>query len=119
MRNRWRADLLRRGGYTASACRAAGYTAAELFPPEVPIIFAFHGYPWLVHRLTYQREGQQKMHVRGYKEKVNIDTPLELAIRNETDRFSLAIAATTESAAQQNAESNLEDSSVIYNSAFF
>lgn len=50
-------------------------------------------YPWLVHRLAYARPGAKNLHVRGYREKGNIDTPLELAIRNETDRFSLAIAA--------------------------
>lgn len=73
-----------------------GLTAAEygaIFTTNKPVIFNFHSYPWLVHRLTYKREGQHLMHVRGYKEKGNIDTPLELAIRNETDRFSLAIAA--------------------------
>lgn len=47
----------------------------------------------MIHRLTYGRPGQNLMHVRGYKEKGNIDTPLELAIRNETDRFSIAILA--------------------------
>lgn len=73
-----------------------GMTAAEygaIFTTNKPVIFNFHSYPWLVHRLTYQREGQQLMHVRGYKEKGNIDTPLELAIRNEADRYSLAVAA--------------------------
>ncbi|KAK3673260.1 hypothetical protein LTR78_006805 [Recurvomyces mirabilis] len=73
-----------------------GTTAEEyaaVFTNNKPVIFNFHSYPWLVHRLTYQREGQHLMHVRGYKEKGNIDTPLELAIRNEADRFSLAIAA--------------------------
>jgi len=49
--------------------------------------------PWLVHRLTYRRPGQHNIHVRGYKEKGNINTPLELAIQNQTDRFSLAIDA--------------------------
>ncbi|KAI7169428.1 hypothetical protein KC352_g25230, partial [Hortaea werneckii] len=78
-------------GYHPHGLTAREYAA--LFTTDRPCIFAFHSYPWLVHRLTYQREGQQKMHVRGYKEKGNIDTPLELAIRNETDRFSLAIAA--------------------------
>jgi xylulose-5-phosphate/fructose-6-phosphate phosphoketolase len=66
---------------------------AALFTLDKPVVFAFHSYPWLVHRLTYNRPGQQLMHVRGYKEKGNIDTPLELAIRNEADRFSLAILA--------------------------
>jgi len=53
----------------------------------------FHSYPWLVHRLTYRRKGQHNITVRGYMEKGNIDTPLELAIRNGTDRYSLAMAA--------------------------
>jgi xylulose-5-phosphate/fructose-6-phosphate phosphoketolase len=56
-------------------------------------IFNFHSYRWPIHRLTYRRAGQHNIHVRGYKEKGNIDTPLELAIRNQTDRFSLAIDA--------------------------
>ena len=64
-----------------------------IFTNDRPVVFNFHSYPWLIHRLTYNRLGQQKMHVRGYKEKGNIDTPLELAIRNEVDRFSLAILA--------------------------
>lgn len=74
-----------------------GLTDAEwtaLFTEDKPIIFNFHSYPWLVHRLTYKRPGAYKnLHVSGYKEKGNIDTPLELAIRNNTDRFSLAINA--------------------------
>lgn len=74
-----------------------GLTDAEwsaLFTPDKPIIFNFHSYPWLVHRLTYKRPGaHQNLHVRGYTEKGNIDTPLELAIRNQTDRFSLAMDA--------------------------
>ncbi|EFX00896.1 xylulose-5-phosphate phosphoketolase [Grosmannia clavigera kw1407] len=64
-----------------------------LFTDDKPIIFNFHSYPWLVHRLTYKRPGSTNIHVRGYKEKGNIDTPLELAIRNQTDRFSLAMDA--------------------------
>jgi xylulose-5-phosphate/fructose-6-phosphate phosphoketolase len=64
-----------------------------LFTPDTPVIFNFHSYPWLIHRLTYRRPGQHNIHVRGYKEKGNINTPLELAIQNQTDRFSLAIDA--------------------------
>ncbi|KAL2847201.1 XFP N-terminal domain-containing protein [Aspergillus pseudoustus] len=64
-----------------------------IFTIDKPIIFNFHSYPWLVHRLTYKRPGQHHLHVRGYKEKGNIDTPFELAVRNQTDRFSLAIDA--------------------------
>ncbi len=57
------------------------------------MIFNFHGYPWLIHRLAYRRTNHANLHVRGYKEKGNINTPLELAIANEIDRFSLAIDA--------------------------
>ncbi|EJU05860.1 D-xylulose 5-phosphate/D-fructose 6-phosphate phosphoketolase [Dacryopinax primogenitus] len=67
------------------------YTA--IFTDDKPIIFNFHSYPWLIHRMTYKRPGNLNLHVRGYKEKGNIDTPLELAIRNQTDRFSLAMDA--------------------------
>ncbi len=63
----------------------------SLFTVDKPIIFAFHGYPWLIHRLTYKRSNHNNLHVRGYKEKGNINTPLELAIQNEIDRFTLAI----------------------------
>ncbi|GKU00222.1 phosphoketolase [Fusarium langsethiae] len=73
-----------------------GLTDSEwtsLFTDDTPVIFNFHSYPWMVHRLTYKRPGSRNLHVRGYKEKGNIDTPLELAIRNQTDRFSLAIDA--------------------------
>ena len=66
---------------------------AALFTADKPVVFNFHGYPWLIHRLTYRRPGQHNIHVRGYKEQGNINTPLELAIRNQTDRFSLAIDA--------------------------
>jgi xylulose-5-phosphate/fructose-6-phosphate phosphoketolase len=57
------------------------------------VVFNFHAYPWLIHRLTYRRPGQHHIHVRGYKEHGNINTPLELAILNQTDRFTLAIDA--------------------------
>ncbi|MBV8360715.1 MAG: phosphoketolase family protein [Deltaproteobacteria bacterium] len=64
-----------------------------LFTSDKPVVFNFHSYPWLIHRLTYRRPSQRNIHVRGYKEKGNINTPLELAIQNQTDRFSLAIDA--------------------------
>lgn len=63
----------------------------SLFTVDKPIIFNFHGYPWLIHRLAYRRTNHRNLHVRGYKEKGNINTPLELAINNNIDRFSLAI----------------------------
>ena len=65
----------------------------SLFTTDKPIIFNFHGYPWLIHRLAYRRANHRNLHVRGYKEKGNINTPMELAINNQTDRFSLAIDA--------------------------
>jgi xylulose-5-phosphate/fructose-6-phosphate phosphoketolase len=65
----------------------------SLFTVDKPIIFNFHGYPWLIHRLAYRRKNHGNLHVRGYKEKGNINTPLELAINNQIDRFSLAIDA--------------------------
>jgi len=63
----------------------------SLFTKDKPIIFNFHGYPWLIHRLTYRRSNHKNLHVRGYKEKGNINTPLDLAIQNQIDRFSLAM----------------------------
>ncbi len=63
----------------------------SLFTTDKPIIFNFHGYACLIHRLTYRRTNHRNLHVRGYKEKGNINTPLELAINNQVDRFSLAI----------------------------
>jgi xylulose-5-phosphate/fructose-6-phosphate phosphoketolase len=63
----------------------------SLFTKDKPVIFNFHGYPWLIHKFTYRRNNHANIHVRGYKEKGNINTPLELAIRNQVDRFNLAI----------------------------
>jgi len=63
----------------------------SLFTKDKPVIFNFHGYPWLIHKFTYRRTNHSNIHVRGYKEKGNINTPLELAIRNQVDRFDLAI----------------------------
>ncbi|MEO0520355.1 MAG: phosphoketolase family protein [Cyanobacteria bacterium P01_A01_bin.116] len=63
----------------------------SLFTPDKPVIFNFHGYPWLIHKLVYRRSNQERIHVRGYKEKGNINTPLELAINNQIDRFNLVI----------------------------
>jgi len=63
----------------------------SLFTQDKPVIFAFHGYPWLIHRLAYRRRNHNNMHVHGYREKGNINTPLDLAIENQIDRFSLAI----------------------------
>ena len=63
----------------------------SLFTLDKPVIFNFHGYASLIHKLTYSRTNHENMHVHGYKEKGNINTPLELAILNQVDRFDLAI----------------------------
>jgi xylulose-5-phosphate/fructose-6-phosphate phosphoketolase len=63
----------------------------SLFTTDKPIIFNFHGYPWLIHKLAYRRTNHDNLHVRGYKEKGNINTPLDLAMLNQIDRFNLAI----------------------------
>ncbi|MBX3024634.1 phosphoketolase family protein [bacterium] len=60
-----------------------------LFTVDKPIIFAFHGYPWLIHRLTYRRSGHDNLHVRGYKEEGTTTTPFDMVVRNQLDRFSL------------------------------
>jgi xylulose-5-phosphate/fructose-6-phosphate phosphoketolase len=62
----------------------------ELFTRDRPIIFAFHGYPWLIHRLTYRRTNHDNLHVRGYKEEGTITTPFDMTVLNDLDRFHLA-----------------------------
>ncbi|OGJ57492.1 phosphoketolase [Candidatus Peribacteria bacterium RIFCSPHIGHO2_01_FULL_54_22] len=62
---------------------------ARLFTTDKPIVFAFHGYPWLIHRLTYRRKSSQNIHVRGYKEEGATTTPFDMVVRNYLDRFHL------------------------------
>jgi xylulose-5-phosphate/fructose-6-phosphate phosphoketolase len=62
-----------------------------LFTTSKPIVFAYHGYPWLIHRLTYRRHNHDNLHVRGYKEEGTITTPFDMAVLNELDRFHLAL----------------------------
>ncbi len=91
----------------------------SLFTVDKPVIFNFHGYPWLIHRLAYRRTNHSNMHVRGYKEKGNINTPMELAINNEIDRFSLAMDAidrTPQTAANRRAREG-DDSAICRSSA--
>jgi xylulose-5-phosphate/fructose-6-phosphate phosphoketolase len=64
-----------------------------LFPPNVPAIFAFHGYPWLIHRLTYRRHNHDGLHVRGYKEEGTTTTPFDMCVLNNIDRFQLTFDA--------------------------
>jgi xylulose-5-phosphate/fructose-6-phosphate phosphoketolase len=62
-----------------------------LFTTDKPIIFAFHGYPWLIHRLAYRRTNHANLHVRGYKEEGTVTTPFDMALRNDLDRFHLVM----------------------------
>ena len=63
----------------------------SLITADEPVVFNFHGYPWLIHRLAYSRTNHKNLHVRGYKERGNINTPMGLAVENEVDRFTLAV----------------------------
>jgi xylulose-5-phosphate/fructose-6-phosphate phosphoketolase len=60
-----------------------------LFTRDKPVIFAFHGYPWLIHRLTYRRHNHENLHVRGYKEEGTTTTPFDMVVLNDLDRFHL------------------------------
>ncbi len=62
-----------------------------IFTADQPVIFAYHGYPWLIHRLTYRRNGHDNIHVRGYKEEGTTTTPFDMVMLNDLDRFHLVI----------------------------
>jgi xylulose-5-phosphate/fructose-6-phosphate phosphoketolase len=62
-----------------------------LFTPDRPVIFAYHGYPWLIHRLTYRRTGHANIHVRGYIEEGTTTTPFDMVVMNNMDRFHLVM----------------------------
>jgi len=62
-----------------------------LFTVDKPVIFAYHGYPWLIHRLTYRRQGHDNLHVRGYKEEGTVTTPFDMVVLNDMDRFHLVM----------------------------
>ena len=63
----------------------------SLFTTDKPVIFAYHGYPWLIHRLTYRRHNHDNLHVRGYKEEGTTTTPFEMTVMNDMDRYHLVI----------------------------
>jgi xylulose-5-phosphate/fructose-6-phosphate phosphoketolase len=63
----------------------------DIFTPDKPVIFAYHGYPWLVHRLTYRRTNHNNIHVRGYKEEGTTTTPFDMVMLNDLDRFHLVM----------------------------
>jgi xylulose-5-phosphate/fructose-6-phosphate phosphoketolase len=69
--------------------RAANYLSVGQITQGKPILFAFHGYPWLIHRLTYRRTNHHNLHVRGYKEEGTTTTPFDMAVLNDLDRFHL------------------------------
>jgi xylulose-5-phosphate/fructose-6-phosphate phosphoketolase len=62
----------------------------SIFTKHRPVVFAYHGYPWLIHRLTYRRTNHHNIHVRGYKEEGTTTTPFDMTVRNDLDRFHLA-----------------------------
>jgi xylulose-5-phosphate/fructose-6-phosphate phosphoketolase len=62
-----------------------------IFTTDKPIVFAYHGYPWLIHRLTYRRKGHANLHVRGYKEEGTTTTPFDMVMLNDLDRYHLVI----------------------------
>ena len=64
-----------------------------LFTTDKPIIFAYHGYPWLIHRLTYRRTNHKNLHVRGYKEEGTTTTPFDMVVLNRISRYHLAMMA--------------------------
>jgi xylulose-5-phosphate/fructose-6-phosphate phosphoketolase len=71
----------------------SNYEFDTLFTTDKPIIFAYHGYPWLIHRLTYRRTNHKNLHVRGYKEEGTTTTPFDMLVRNELDRYHLVADA--------------------------
>jgi len=84
-------DLMR---LQPSAEHPVGLSDAEfdaLFTVDRPIIFAYHGYPWLIHRLTYRRTNHGNLHVRGYKEEGTTTTPFDMVVMNDMDRFHLVM----------------------------
>jgi xylulose-5-phosphate/fructose-6-phosphate phosphoketolase len=84
-------DLMR---LQAAAEHPHGMSDAEydaLFTPDKPVIFAYHGYPTLIHRLTYRRTGHHNLHVRGYKEEGTTTTPFDMLVLNDMDRFHLVM----------------------------
>jgi xylulose-5-phosphate/fructose-6-phosphate phosphoketolase len=71
-----------------------GFSDAEfdgLFTTNRPVVFAYHGYPWLIHRLTYRRTNHENLHVRGYKERGTTTTPFDMVMLNDLDRFHLVL----------------------------
>ena len=84
-------DLMRLQPDTEHPHGLSDHEFDALFPPSTPIVFAYHGYPWLIHRLAYRRKSHDNMHVRGYKEEGTTTTPFDMVMLNDLDRFHLVI----------------------------
>src|SRR6266536_222774 len=82
-------DLMRLQPHTEHPHGLTDKEFDTLFTTDKPIVFAFHGYPWLIHRLTYRRRNHRNLHVRGYKEEGTTTTPFDMVVRNDLDRFHL------------------------------
>ena len=80
----------------------------SLFTMDKPIIFAFHGYPWLIHRLMYRRKNHKNLHVRGYKEEGTTTTPFDMVVMNDLDRFNLVDDVIDRLPAMQNKAGHLK-----------
>jgi xylulose-5-phosphate/fructose-6-phosphate phosphoketolase len=86
-------DLMRLQGHEEHPHGLGDHDFDSLFTTDKPVIFAYHGYPWLIHRLTYRRANHDNFHVRGYKEEGTTTTPFDMTVMNQIDRFSLAMDA--------------------------
>jgi xylulose-5-phosphate/fructose-6-phosphate phosphoketolase len=86
-------DLMRLQGHEEHPHGLRDHDFDSLFTTDKPVIFAYHGYPWLIHRLTYRRANHDNIHVRGYKEEGTTTTPFDMTVMNQVDRFDLAMDA--------------------------
>jgi len=86
-------DLMKLQPKSAHPHGLSDFDFDALFTTATPVIFAFHGYPALIHRLTYRRNNHDNIHVRGYNEEGTITTPFDMTVLNELDRFHLVISA--------------------------
>ncbi len=84
-------DLMRLQGHSEHPHGLSEADFDALFTRDKPVMFAYHGYPWLIHRLTYRRTNHMNFHVRGYKEEGTTTTPFDMTVLNQVDRFNLAI----------------------------
>jgi xylulose-5-phosphate/fructose-6-phosphate phosphoketolase len=84
-------DLMRLQPDTEHPHGLSDYEFDALFTPNRPVVFAYHGYPWLIHRLTYRRTNHGNLHVRGYKEEGTTTTPFDMVMLNDLDRFHLVM----------------------------